>query len=71
MLPRTYQLPSINLWSEPARADAGATVVATLPRGTPVEILEELSGGWMRVRASLAGKTLEGWIHRTFLSRGW
>lgn len=71
MLPRTYQLPSINLWSAPARADSGATIVATLPRGTAVEILDELPGGWMRVRANLAGRDLEGWIHRTFLSRGW
>ncbi|MFN0152591.1 MAG: SH3 domain-containing protein [bacterium] len=71
MLPRAYQLPSINLWSEPARPETGATIVAAVPRGTPVEILEEIAGGWIRVRAVVASGIREGWVHRTFLSRGW
>lgn len=62
----TFPLPKINLWDKPEATRETASIVGSIPRGTPVEILEERPTGWKRVRTK-AGRRLEGWVHQTFL----
>ena len=68
-LMKRYPLEAMNLWDRPSPARGVGHIVATLPRGTPVQVLEEREDGWTRVRAETSAGPAGGWLHKTFLSR--
>ncbi|ALK96957.1 hypothetical protein AB595_04600 [Massilia sp. WF1] len=64
--PRYRVIDSLNLRAAKA---TGAPRLAVLPAGTLVTPLGSLDGDWLRVRARLNGKEIEGWTSSLWLRR--
>lgn len=62
----------LNLRREPDASDA-TNIIAVVPNGTPVRRLEgpRVEGGipWLRVRVTVDGRELEGWMSLNYLQR--
>jgi hypothetical protein len=59
---RFVDTTAVNLRAGPS---TGFAVLAGLPGGTAVELLDEAQGGWQRVRVAETG--VEGWVSARFL----
>jgi hypothetical protein len=63
--PTTVALRAANVRSDPSTS---ASVIAKLPRGVQVTLMER-RGSWVHVAiAAGGGKTQDGWVYRTFLA---
>ena len=45
-----------------AREEFNEHLVAALPRGTTIEVLDKTAGGWLQVKAAVEDGAKEGWI---------